>query len=177
MYDNNDDLWVFMEPWGQRAGRKQQRKIKPLNRANLLQILVKCPTLGEVIKEDIRQVGFVTNFEGNEVTKVLFYSEFVKQSVLRAERDLEKEGIRLVLDNELGIEGNNVWSFGTLTYHAGLCPGQVQFDALGVEYRRIYPDRKQGGLKVKIVNAAHGPMLSNRFDLLAESPNSWGGVI
>lgn len=57
-----------------------------------------------VTSDYIRQVGFITNPEGNEVTKVLFYSEFVKQMVIRAEGDLEKEGIRFVYDNQFGIE-------------------------------------------------------------------------
>ncbi|KAJ1186594.1 hypothetical protein NDU88_003375 [Pleurodeles waltl] len=70
--DGSGSTWVYLEPWGREIGRKGQRKLKPLNRSRLLDIMSKCPSLYGIGSEDIKQIGFTTNREGNEVTKALF---------------------------------------------------------------------------------------------------------
>ncbi|KAJ1199731.1 hypothetical protein NDU88_003564 [Pleurodeles waltl] len=61
--------------------------------------MASCPSLCEIESDDIKQIGFILSLEGEEVTKVLFYSDYFRRLVLQAEAELMKEGIRVVQGN------------------------------------------------------------------------------
>ncbi|KAJ1150270.1 hypothetical protein NDU88_003065 [Pleurodeles waltl] len=63
--------------------------------------MASCPSLCEIESDDIKQIGFILSLEGEEVTKALFYSDYIRRSVLQAEAELMKEGIRVVQGNAI----------------------------------------------------------------------------
>ncbi|KAJ1206637.1 hypothetical protein NDU88_002039 [Pleurodeles waltl] len=63
--------------------------------------MASCPSLCEIESDDIKQIGFILSPEGEVVTKALFYSDYIRRSVLQAEAELMKEGIRVVQGNAI----------------------------------------------------------------------------
>ncbi|KAJ1141686.1 hypothetical protein NDU88_008014 [Pleurodeles waltl] len=76
--------------------------------------MASCPSLCEIESDDVKQIGFILSPEGEEVTKALFYSDYIRRLVLQAEAELMKEGIRVVQGNVIKdvihnrrVDGNN----------------------------------------------------------------------
>ncbi|KAJ1090276.1 hypothetical protein NDU88_003411 [Pleurodeles waltl] len=61
--------------------------------------MASCPSLCEIESDDIKQIGFILSPEGEEVTKALFHSDYIRRVVLQAEAELMKKGIRVVQGN------------------------------------------------------------------------------
>ncbi|KAJ1126518.1 hypothetical protein NDU88_004925 [Pleurodeles waltl] len=98
-FSGSKGRWIYLAPWRRETGRKRLTKLKPLNRSRLLEVMASCPSLCEIESDYIKQIGFILSPEGEEVTKALFYSDYIRRVVLQAEAELMKEGIRVLQGN------------------------------------------------------------------------------
>ncbi|KAJ1089151.1 hypothetical protein NDU88_002302 [Pleurodeles waltl] len=120
-----------------------------------------CPRLCEIESDDIKQIGFILSSEGEEVTKALFYSDYIRRVVLQAEAELMKEGIRVVKGN---ATKDVIHDRRALMFHAGMLPNQVQCNLSYNKNRSRRVDGNNGSLSVTVVSECNDPQWRNCFE-------------
>ncbi|KAJ1164975.1 hypothetical protein NDU88_005405 [Pleurodeles waltl] len=123
--------------------------------------MASCPSLCEIESDDIKQIGFILSLEGEEVTKALFYSDYIRRLVLQAEAELMKEGIRVVQGN---ATEDVTQDRRALRCHAGMLPKQVQCNLSYNKNRSRRVDGNNGSLSGTVVSEYNDPQWRNCFE-------------
>ncbi|KAJ1127195.1 hypothetical protein NDU88_005598 [Pleurodeles waltl] len=153
--------WIYLAPWRGETGRKRLTKLKPLNRSRLLEVMALCPSLCEIESYDIKQIGFILSPEGEEVTKALFYCDYIRRVVLQAEAALMKEGIRVVQGN---ATKDVIHDRRALRCHAGMLPNQVQWNLSHNKNRSRRVDGNNDSLSVTVASECNDLQCWNCFE-------------